>query len=55
VQVKTVVKTDDGFVKFEGELTQAEADYVMGIGLNILMQRGATFGEASVDEDATLQ
>lgn len=41
MEVNSVYKTLEGFVKFQGTLSQEEADYVIGMGLNILMQKGA--------------
>ena len=41
MEVNSVYKTPEGFVKFEGTLSQEEADYVIGMGLNMLMQQGA--------------
>lgn len=33
--------TKDGVVKFDGELSQEEADFVIGLGLNQLLMQGA--------------
>ena len=41
IQVEKSFKTKDGIVTFKGTLTQDEADYVIGVGLNYLMQQGA--------------
>lgn len=41
MQVNQVFQTPEGAVKFEGELSQAEADVVVRAGLNWLMQQGA--------------
>jgi hypothetical protein len=38
--VNKVVETPMGTIKFEGELTEAEADTVIKIGLTVLMQAG---------------
>jgi hypothetical protein len=35
-----VIKTENGVVKFEGEVTQKEFDYIFEIGLNTLLISG---------------
>ncbi len=40
MKVDQVVKVDDKLVHFRGELTQDEADVVLGLGLNHLMRMG---------------
>ena len=39
--VNKSIETAQGTVKFEGELEQKELDYVLKIGLNYLLTRGA--------------
>lgn len=39
--VNKSVETTNGTVKFEGELSSAEVDMVLQIGLNFLLQQGA--------------
>jgi hypothetical protein len=39
--VNKTIETPTGSIKFEGELEQQEVDYVMQIGLNTLLLRGA--------------
>jgi hypothetical protein len=41
MHVNKVFETEQGTVKFEGELEQAEADMVIKLGLNFLLQQGA--------------
>lgn len=41
MEVRKVIKTNTGNVLFEGELNQEEADFVLGIGLNVLLEQGA--------------
>jgi hypothetical protein len=46
-----VFETEQGTVKFEGELEQAEADMVIKLGLNFLLQQGA-FSMVSAETDS---
>jgi len=39
--VSKSIETPQGTVKFEGELEQKELDFVLKIGLNLLLQQGA--------------
>lgn len=41
MEVNQTFKTPQGTVKFQGELSQEEADFVIKVGLNYLMQQGA--------------
>lgn len=41
MNVNKVIETDEGTVKFEGELSQAESDLVVKLGLNFLLKQGA--------------
>ena len=41
MKVNTVVQTEQGIVKFQGELSKEEAELVVGIGLNYLLEAGA--------------
>ena len=41
MQVNKSFETPEGTVKFEGELTQTELDYVLRVGLNYLLGAGA--------------
>lgn len=47
--VKQVIQTPQGTVKFEGELSQEETEFVIGVGLNWLLQNG-TFAPKSPQE-----
>lgn len=50
--VSKSIETPQGTVKFEGELEQKELDFVIKIGLNVLLQQGAIpFVMASDDEE----
>jgi hypothetical protein len=40
VDVRKAIKTEDGGVVFEGELSPDEFDYVLGVGLNYLYEQG---------------
>lgn len=50
MEIKNTFKTKEGFVTFEGTLSQEEADFVIGYGLNGLMEKGATFLNDSLPE-----
>ena len=39
--VNKSIETEQGTVKFEGELEQNELDFILKIGLNTLLQMGA--------------
>ena len=39
--VNTSIETENGNVKFEGELEQNELDFILKIGLNTLLKAGA--------------
>ena len=39
--VSKSIETPQGTVKFEGELEQKELDFVLKVGLNLLLQQGA--------------
>ena len=41
MQVNKLLKTSEGTVKFEGELTEEEHEFVVNIGLATLMEQGA--------------
>ena len=41
MKVSKTIQTDEGSVFFDGELSEEEADMVLGIGLNYLMKNGA--------------
>lgn len=41
VQIKKLIKTTEGTVKFEGELTEQEHEFVVTVGLHTLMENGA--------------
>ena len=40
MEINTTIKTTQGTVKFQGELSQEEADYVIQTGLNYLLSKG---------------
>jgi hypothetical protein len=51
--VNKSIETENGTVKFEGELEQNELDFVLKIGLNTLLTAGAIpFTTKSVDAKA---
>lgn len=41
MDVRKAIKTSEGTVIFEGELSQEEHDYVLSIGLLTLLEQGA--------------
>ena len=41
MEINKTFKTSEGTVKFQGELSQEEADFVIQVGLNWLLQQGA--------------
>lgn len=41
MEVRKTIETEQGTVKFEGQLTQEELDFVLTVGLNELLQQGA--------------
>ena len=41
MEVRKALKTDQGTVLFQGELTDEEFDFVLTVGLNELLQQGA--------------
>jgi hypothetical protein len=51
VDVRKAIKTSEGTVVFEGELSQEEHDYVLGIGLMTLLEQGALPFKHLDDED----
>ena len=57
MQVKKLIKTNDGVVSFEGEITDDEHSFLLGLGLNTLMEQGAialTQIESDEEEDEDL-
>ena len=51
MHVNKTIETEDGTVKFEGELTQAEADLVIKVGLSTLLGVGALSVSLAPDDD----
>lgn len=41
MKISKTIETEEGGVKFEGELAAAELDLIIGVGLNYLMKAGA--------------
>ena len=41
MNISKAIETPQGTVKFEGELEQKELDFVLKIGLNVLLTNGA--------------
>ena len=41
MKVSKTLELNGGTVQFDGELSEAEVDMIIGIGLNYLLQRGA--------------
>lgn len=40
MEINQTIKTPQGTLKFQGELTQEEADYVIQTGLSYLLSKG---------------
>lgn len=58
MEISKVLETPTGTVEFKGELTQEEADYVIKIGLSVLLQQGMlpfAIHNASDFDDADLE
>jgi hypothetical protein len=51
IKVYQTIKTENGTVEFKGELSPEEADYVITMGLNYLLQHGALPFKAVSDQD----
>ena len=51
INVSKTLKTSEGTVKFEGELSQEEFDLVLETGLNTLFEAGALPFQAITDDD----
>jgi len=51
MDVKRVIRTKYGTIKFKGELSAEEHEYILGIGLNTLLEAGAFSMNASTEED----
>jgi len=49
--VNKAIETENGTVKFEGELEPKELDFVLKIGLNTLLQLGAIPFTTKGEED----
>ena len=54
MNVKHVVETEEGTVKFEGELSDKELEAVVTVGLNSLLKLGVLFKIHEAPKDATL-
>lgn len=53
MEIRKTIKTPQGTVMFEGELSQEELDFVITVGLNELFQNGALpFHHLSEEKDA---
>ena len=51
--VNKVVETENGSVTFQGELSDVELDYVLQVGLNVLLQQGAISKTSGVEPNTT--
>ena len=52
IDVRKAVKTSEGSVVFEGELSPDEFDFVLGLGLSYLFEQGALpFKQLDDEED----
>lgn len=52
MQVSKLLKTSEGTVKFEGELTEEEHEFVVNIGLATLLEEGAIPFITATEENA---
>jgi hypothetical protein len=50
IEINKTLQTEEGTIVFEGTLTQEEADYVIEVGLNTLLQAGALPFSVNGDE-----
>lgn len=51
IKVYQTIKTENGTVEFKGELSPEEADYVITMGLNYLLQQGVLPFQTVSEED----
>lgn len=52
--INKTVELPGGSVRFEGELDQTELDYVLSVGLSLLLLKGAMPYVVEEEEDAML-
>lgn len=50
MEIKKIIKTSKGTVKFRGEVTEAEHEFILNVGLNTLLENGA-LPFTTVEED----
>lgn len=50
MKINSTFETEEGTIRFQGELNSEELDLVIGIGLNLLFQQGL-LPMASADEE----
>ncbi len=59
MKISKAIETPEGTVRFEGELEAAELDYVLKVGLNVLLVQGAIkasqISEEFIPDGETLQ
>jgi hypothetical protein len=53
--VNKSIETPEGTVKFEGELEQKELDFILKIGLNVLLTQGAIQAMTNPSKKDTIQ
>lgn len=51
MEIKKVIKTAKGTVKFRGEITDEEHEFILSVGLNTLLEAGALPFTQVDDED----
>ena len=51
MEVRKAIKTEQGTILFEGELSDSEFDFVLTVGLNELFQNGALPFHHLVEEE----
>lgn len=56
MEIKKVIKTSNGTVKFKGEITDEEHEFILSVGLNTLLEAGALpFVQAEEEDLAFIQ
>ena len=51
MEIKKVIKTKNGEVTFKGSLSPEEHDFVLSVGLNVLIEQGAIAMSVPEEDD----
>lgn len=54
MKIKRLVETENGEVEFEANLNADEVSFIMELGINILMAKGATLFSINTEEEPKL-